>query len=287
MGNPLVSKVELANTLRQLRTEAGRTLEESALVLEVSAATMSRIETGARIPRARDVRELCRFYGVVDEGRVEGLAGLVAGARETAWWEDYSEVDEGYGKFIGYEEAATRVDQFENTTIPALLQTRAYGERYFRDILRLHWNGTLTSRQIEERLEVRALRRRHLINRAQGPVYRIVMDEVVLLRAVGEPGLMKEQIRHLVELASESWLELSILPLSMGVIAGPVGPVTVLTLPQSQVTDVVYMDTLNGQEFQDERPTVERHKRVIAELRGVSLDASMSLEMLERLAEKE
>lgn len=284
MGNPLVSKVELANTLRQLRTEAGRTLEESALVLEVSAATMSRIETGARIPRARDVRELCRFYGVADEEQVEELAGLVAGARATAWWEEYSVVNRDYGKFIGYEEAATRVDQFENANIPALLQIKAYGEWYFRTAYRLNAESTLTAGQIEERLKVRALRCRNLANRSKSLICRIVMDEVVLLRTAGEAGIMKEQIRHLVEVSAEPWVEIRILPVALGMIAGPVAPFTALTLPQSQVTDVVYMDTLNGQEFQYDKPKVEQHKRVLADLRSHALSTSDSLEMLVNLS---
>ncbi len=79
--NPVVSRAELSGRLRQLRVQAGQTLEDAADVLEVSAATVSRIETGQRVPRARDVRELARAFGA-DEAEVERLAGLVQRSRE-------------------------------------------------------------------------------------------------------------------------------------------------------------------------------------------------------------
>ena len=77
-ASPTVRRKELANVLRGLRTQSRLTLEDAAGRLEMSAATLSRIETGIRIPRARDVRDLVHLYGVTDEKRVAHIVGLVA-----------------------------------------------------------------------------------------------------------------------------------------------------------------------------------------------------------------
>src|SRR3954447_6620208 len=127
-SSPTVSRRELANTLRQMRQRARKTLEEAAAALEVSAATLSRIETGVRVPRARDVKDLCEFYGITDPARIASMIALVADAKESGWWEAYSEVDDEYATFIGLEAAAIEIDQFENAMIPAFMQTSAYGE---------------------------------------------------------------------------------------------------------------------------------------------------------------
>ncbi|GAB3277854.1 helix-turn-helix domain-containing protein [Kineosporia babensis] len=278
--NPLVSKAELAGTLRQLRTAAGRTLDDAAEVLEVSAATISRIETGSRIPRARDVRELCRYYGVDDPDRVEELAALVADARATAWWEEYDVINDDYAAFIGYEEAAGRIEQFENTTIPALLQTRAYAHHYFADVVWLYLKGTPSKKQNDERIKVRELRWAHLVARAPEIEYSVILDEAALHRVVGGADVMREQVARLVEVAQEPWLSLYILPLDKGVVAGPAGPFTALTLPQEQVTDVLYFDTLRGQEFLRRAGQLELHKRVLSHVRSAALDPSDSVQFL-------
>ncbi|WP_285599457.1 helix-turn-helix transcriptional regulator [Kineosporia sp. NBRC 101731] len=279
-NNPLVSKVELASTLRQLRLEAGKTLEDAADVLEVSTATISRIETGGRIPRARDVRELCRYYGLQNDDRIAELAALVAGARASGWWEEYEVIDEKYGTFIGYEEAATRIEQFENTTMPALLQTRSYAWHYFRDVVRLYWKSIPTDRQNNERIDVRELRRSHLTARAGSVDYSVILDEAVLMRIVGSVAVMREQIQWLISAAQESWVSVYVLPMDKGAVAGPVGPFTALTLPQDGVTDVVYTDTLRGQDFNLNKSEVDLHKRVLAHLRAEALDASESIQLL-------
>lgn len=281
--NPLVSKVELANTLRQLRHGAGKTLEDAADILEMSAASISRIENAARIPRARDVRELCRAYGVTDEARISELAGLVARARQTGWWQDYSWVDQDYSRYIGLESAASRIEAFENTTVPALLQEREYAEIYFRDVLGLLSPGVVPERSVSERIEVRERRRRHLAERSGSVVYSVILDEAVLHRKVGSREIMRTQIRSLIHTAEEPWVDIQILPLERGALTGPVGSFTVLTLPQEQVTDVVYNDTLRGQEFDEVESQVELHKRVLSYLRGEAWGSGESVAWLRSL----
>ncbi len=278
-ASPTVSRRELANTLRRLRLDAHRTLEEAAAALEVSAATISRIETGVRVPRARDVKDLCEFYGLTDETRINELTALVAGAKESGWWEAYTEVGEEYATFIGLEQAATAIDQFESSIVPVFLQTAAYGEAYLRGVVSPFRQKPLSDHDIAKRLEVRA-RRQQLLSSDSGLRYAMIIDEAALLRIVGSPAVMRGQVDQLLQATERSDTEILVLPLSRGAHPGQIGAFTILSLPQSQVSDVVYIDSLAGQLFLEIPDEIDRHRRIFTSLRHIALDAAASLEAL-------
>jgi len=60
--------------LRELRVGLGLTVEQVGEELLCSATKISRLETGARRASLRDVRDLCRVYGVDDPSHLMDLA---------------------------------------------------------------------------------------------------------------------------------------------------------------------------------------------------------------------
>jgi transcriptional regulator with XRE-family HTH domain len=62
--SPTVRQRELGRRLRELRNQHHMTVEEVAGSLLCSATKISRLETGARRPNPRDVRDLCRLYSL-------------------------------------------------------------------------------------------------------------------------------------------------------------------------------------------------------------------------------
>ncbi len=277
--SPTVSRRELANSLRAMRLGARKTLEEAAAALEVSAATLSRIETGIRVPRARDVRDLSAFYGLTDEGRISALTALVADARESGWWEAYTEVDEAYATFIGLEAAATAIEQFEIGLVPGFLQTTEYGKAYLRSAVSPSRKTPLSDHDITKWTEVRT-RRQQLLSPPSDLAYTAILDEAVLHRPVGGADVMREQLLHLIHASGRPGTDILILPLSYGGHPGQQGGFSILTLPQAQVSDVVYMDSLAGQLFLETPEELDRHRRVFNNLRTVALDAQKSQEVL-------
>ncbi len=277
--SPTVSRRELANTLRRMRQQARKTLEEAAAALEMSAATLSRLETGVRLPRARDVKDLCAFYGATDPARVAELVALVAVAKEPGWWESYTEVDEEYATFIGLEAAATAIEQFEIGMVPGFLQTTAYGRAYLRDAVSPGRRTPLNDHDIEKRIEVRT-RRQQLLSTPSYLRYTAIIDEAVLVRPVGGPAVMREQLAHLLVAAEKPSTELLVLPLAHGGHPGQQGGFSILSMPQAQVSDVVYIDSLAGQLFLETPDELDRHRRVFTTLRHTALDANASQEAL-------
>jgi transcriptional regulator with XRE-family HTH domain len=277
--SPTVSRRELASTLRQMREQSGTTLAEAASALEVSAATLSRIETGIRVPRARDVKDLCEFYGLTDAARIAELTALVAGAKESGWWEAFTEVDQEYATLIGLEAAATAIDQFEGTLVPAFLQTADYARAYLKAGMSPTLKTPLSDHNIAKRIEVRT-RRQQLLTTNLELHSTFIIDEVALLRAIGGPAVMREQLRQLMVAAERPGTEILVVPLARGAHPGQQGDFTILTLPQAQIFDVVYIDSLAGQIFLETPEEVERHRRVFAAIRDLALDPRASLEAL-------
>jgi transcriptional regulator with XRE-family HTH domain len=280
--SPTVSRRELANTLRSLRLRSRKTLEDAAAALEVSAATVSRIETGVRVPRARDVKDLCAFYGVTDPKRVAELAALVADARESGWWESYTEVDEDYATLIGFEQAATAIQHFENALIPGLLQTPDYTRIYLKEAIDPGRIRPYTEQDIEKRIEVR-LRRQQVLRTGTDLHYTAVIDEAALLRRVGSVGVMKEQVAQLLTASERPGTSVHLLPLDRGANPGQQGGFVILTMPQTHVSDVVYLELLAGEIFLEAPVELERHRRIFTSILDSALDVTDSQEAFTRI----
>ena len=283
-ASPTVRRKELANTLRTLRARSKKRLEDVAAHLEMSTATLSRIETGIRVPRARDVRDLVEFYGVKDEAKVAAIVGLVAEAKEPGWWEVYPEVDDDYATLIGLEAAAIRIQQFETTLIPGLAQSEAYARAYLREAMNPALGDSLSSQDIERLVEIR-MRRQQVVFNAPGLTYEAIVDEASLLRPVGGQPVMLEQINLLADMTERSNVSIRLLPLAAGAHPGQLGGFTVITLPEGAVPDVVFLESLAGQLITEEEPRgVQLRRKIWHVLHERALSESQSKEALLRMA---
>ena len=81
--SPTVRQRELGKRLRDLRNQHHLTVEDVAEKLLCSATKISRLETGARRPSLRDVRDMCALYDV-DESTSSELMSLARGAGNKA-----------------------------------------------------------------------------------------------------------------------------------------------------------------------------------------------------------
>src|SRR5664279_4877369 len=117
-ASPTLRQRELAARLRQLRMQRGISVAEVAQRLMISPAKLSRLETGARPPQLRDVRDLCILYEVSEEVVTELLA-LAREAREPGWWQRYDLISSG-DVYVGLEASAVSVFNFESTLVPGL-----------------------------------------------------------------------------------------------------------------------------------------------------------------------
>ena len=188
--SPTVRQRELGKRLRDLRNQHGLTVEDVADKLLCSATKISRLETGARRPSLRDVRDLCTLYGVGESMSAE-LMGLARGAREQVWWTQYEDLN--LDPYLGLEQDATAITSYTTYYFPALLQTEEYTREIIRGIAP-KWISDVYRQRVEVRM-----RRQQVLEKDDRPPYRVLLDEAVLHRHIGGPTVMAAQIDKVFE----------------------------------------------------------------------------------------
>jgi transcriptional regulator with XRE-family HTH domain len=207
-ASPTVRRRRLAAELRRLR--GSRTGTTVAKALGWSPAKVSRYELGQGSFPLEEIEKLLNYYGVT-EPRHSQLLDLAAEANEPAWWDDYADaLSPEYLEFIGLEAEAASELVWQVTAVPGLLQTEAYA----RAIHTAHQQVVLDPPGLfERRTAVRMIRQQVLTSRNPPLELSAVIDEAVLLRKVGSPAVMSEQLRHLAEMSELPNVELRILPI--------------------------------------------------------------------------
>jgi transcriptional regulator with XRE-family HTH domain len=257
---------QLGARLRELRDGAGLTGEEVARLLGRAHSTLSRWETGGLLPRPPDVYFMLDLYGVEGTER-DALLRSVREAREREDWE----VDVSV-KVIDYawmEGRAWKVEAFQDSVLPGLLQTPDYA----REVLRA-WDPAATPQWIERTLAARIARQRRLT--ADDPLQlSAVLGEGALRLLVGGPQIMRAQLRHLVDLAGRPGIALRVLPFAAGAQAGITGSFKILRFHDDQ--DVATVETRGGDVYLED---VEPFAQALRRLSAAALPQRKSLAMI-------
>ncbi|MFG2311984.1 helix-turn-helix domain-containing protein [Streptomyces sp. NPDC048566] len=283
---PYLSRSEPAPTLLKMlvgvqlagaREDAGLSQEQAARALGFSPAKLSRIEAGKgrKPPTEADVRSLLSLYGT-DDYEVSVLLRLLLRAGEPGWWQRYDKrlMPEWFDRLVGLQEAATTIRTFEIQYVPGLLQTPAYTRAVVQRGL-----PTAPAAEVERRVELR-MRRRQLLDREDAPHLWAVVDESVLLRVLGSPEVMREQLEHLVEMASRPHVIVQVVPLDVTNASAPAIPVTYLRFGGVELPDVVYLEHIRSANFLEDRDETEEYRVVLDRLADEALSPRESLALL-------
>src|SRR5258708_5280156 len=207
-GEPPVRRRLVGGAVRRHRENAGYALEDAARVLECDRSKISRIETGQRGIRPRELGELLTEYGVPD-GEQAALAAIAGRGGQRAWWHPYADVLPGaYLDYVIMESAASEIMTYEAQVVPDLLQT----DEYARAIAAAE-PGYGTEQQRDDAVAAKAVRRQ--VVRAGPKRLSVVLGEGTLHQAVGGPRVMAGQISPLVRLIDDfPGLTVQVLPFS-------------------------------------------------------------------------
>lgn len=276
MGNgSTLQQRQLARRLRRLREEAGLTLEEAAPKLDWSSSKLGRIETARQGVDVHGVRSMLDLYDVGGDHWAE-LIDLVRAARQKAWWHAYAIREQGY---LGLEEDAAVVHDYQLAYTPGLLQTEDYMRALFRNSRRRP-----TKAEVDRDVEVRLFRQRRLTEEPALELVAIV-DESALRRPVGGIDVMREQLRHIVTRAALPAVSLQVLPVSLAVHAGMNGSFTVLGYDDGDEPEVAYVEhTVNALHLEKESD-VRTCRLVFDQLRSEALSPHDSADLVQRLAD--
>jgi len=273
---PTLRRRRLAAELKKSREEAGFTQESVSRHFEWHSAKVTRIEN-ARVPvTARDVNDLLTLYGVRDVDYREALLALARQGKPRTWWADYRDVMRP-GNFVGMESDASTTRVWEPIVLPGLLQSEAY-------MRALIGTGRRHDRKetIERRVALRRMRQARLT--APSPLQLVALiDESVIHRVVGGPSVMQEQRRKLIEVSALPNVSMRIVPYSAGEHPFMGGSVALLEFPDVAHLDVIYLEGLAGDYYEEQPAEVKRYRDEFERLRSRALSESSSISLIERL----
>lgn len=275
--SPTVRQRELGKRLRELRGLHDLTVEDVAEKLLCSATKVSRLETGARRPSLRDVRDLCVLYGVDEATSIE-LMSLARGAREQGWWTQYEDLN--LDPLIGLEQDAIAITCYSMYYMPALLQTEDYARIIIKAIA-----PKIDTAIHQQRVEVR-MRRQQLLDNANRPRYRILLDEAALRRRVGGPAVMAAQFDKVLDAARQGKAAVQVIPFEVGEYAAVDAYFVLLDFDEeSNLSPVVFIEGLTGNQYIERKADIARYREAIESLRDSALSLQDSLSLMQELRE--
>jgi transcriptional regulator with XRE-family HTH domain len=260
-ASPTVRQREFGTRLRELRNGLGLTVDDVGEKLLCSATKISRMETGARRPSLRDVRDLCGIYGVDERASAE-LMDLARKTREQGWWSQYDDLK--LDPYIGLEQEATSITCFTMYYVPALLQTEDYARAIIKSIA-----PKIEPKIHQQRVEVR-LRRQQLLAQDKPPRYRVLLDEAVLRRRVGGSAVMAAQLDRVLELEQDGKATVQVIPFDVGAHAAQDSNFVLLEFDEL-MPPVVFVEGLTTNLYQERKADLDRYREAVEYLRDSAL----------------
>jgi transcriptional regulator with XRE-family HTH domain len=271
----------LGTTLRQYRENQGYALEDAARILECDRSKISRIETGQRSIRPKELRELLTEYGV-NEAQQQTLAAIAHRKAEQGWWEAFAEVlPEAFREYLAMEKVASRILIYQPQQIPELLQTQQYAAAVAGANHEMpHGRRILTA-------EATVTRQQVILGDRQAEL-EVIIGEGALLQMVGGTDVMRAQRAKLAELASDDpHITIQVLPLTAGAHAvGGTGPLTILRFEQVPDFGVVHLAGLEGGVCLVNPTEVIRYQKAFTQAQASALTQQESAHLLKRTAGK-
>jgi transcriptional regulator with XRE-family HTH domain len=274
--SPAVARRRLRLALRRARETKGLTQGQVAERLEWSLSKVQRIESGEVTVSHTDLRAALALLNVADPDQVNRLIEVARAARRRGWWDQprYREhLSAPTLQLLQFEGEATAIRSYHPMLIPGLLQTRAYAEAVVN-----FWQEDLSEADRTARLEVRMHRGVQVFDRADAPQYLVLLDESMLLREVGGPRVMAEQLQHAADMNERPEVIIRIVLLPDGGRA-LVGPFTVLDLGEEE-NAVLYREADLGDDMVHTSGTVRRYRRIFEQLWSRALTAEASARLI-------
>ncbi|MFF7248377.1 MULTISPECIES: helix-turn-helix domain-containing protein [Embleya] len=273
-----VRRILLGSQLRRLREAKGISREEAGYEIRASESKISRMELGRVSFKERDVADLLTMYGVGDETERAALLGLAAEANAQGWWHNYNDIlPSWFQVYVGLEEAASVIRTYEVQFVPGLLQTPEYARAVV-----IAGQPSASAAEVDRRVGLR-MQRQSILYRDKPPRLWVVLDEAALRRPIGGRDVMRDQVRHLIEMAALPNVTIQIMPFRFGAHAAEGGPFLLLRFPESDLPDVVYLEQLTSALYLDKRDEVDAYTEVMDRLSVDGMPPDKSVDLLQRI----
>jgi transcriptional regulator with XRE-family HTH domain len=271
----------LGAALRRYRESVGYGLDDAARILECDRSKISRIETGQRGIRPKELRELLAEYGVEEKERL-ALAAIARHNDRRGWWQSYEHVlSDAYQDYIIMESSASEIWTYEAQLIPGLLQTEGYARAVAAADLVYE-----TREQREQSVQAR-LARQEVLTRETPVRLWAILSEGALRQVVGGPAVMREQLNRLIEITDDlASVTIQVLPFAAGAHAATSGPFVILRFPETADLGVVYLEGQTGGVYLENETDVARYTLVMQHLRASALPTAATVQLISEVAKE-
>lgn len=249
---PTIRRWQLGQQLRQLRETAAVAPLAAAKEIGVSTSTLSRIENGKQTIKAPYVKLLVLLYEA-GPATLDELMTMAEEASRPEWFATLARSSpEWFKLFLGYESVASTIKVYEGELVPGLLQTADYT----RAVIPAGRQRT-TDQELEQAVALRAGRQERA---AQGGVeLHAVLNEAVLRRQVGGPDVMREQLRHIADLAALPNVTVQVLPFAAGEHASMTSAFTLLGFVDHPAMNTTYIESGRGALYLEAKSDLDQY----------------------------
>lgn len=262
----------LGRRLREIREGANFTLAEAAKRLDKTRSALQRIETGVTRADVHFIRSAMDVYDTYDETLIEEARE----AGKPPWFRAYGIEDMGY---VDVETHAASVKEFSGLKLPGLLHTEGYIRALFA-----HSRRRRSAKELHNDIEVRLIRQERLTSERDPLELSVIIDESALRRDVGGPDVMRDQLRHLVEMAKLPSVTVQVLPLKAH--SALDGGFTLLSFHDRDEPDLLFVEYVTGALHIEEDPEVRACRLKFDRLGVEALSPDDSVALIKRISQE-
>ncbi|MEV5202104.1 helix-turn-helix transcriptional regulator [Streptomyces sp. NPDC053720] len=231
-------------------------------IIFCTGSLIGQIETTKKIP-TRDFSERVDA-ALGTDGVFSRLVGLVLRSQLPTWFQPYADM----------EAKAAYISTYQAQLVYGLLQT----EEYARALL-----GVDYPERVDEMAAAR-LDRQRILRGENPPALWIVLSEAALLQEVGGRDVMRGQLERLLGFRDDPWVQIQVLPFSVGQHTGMMGSFTLLRFEDDP--DLFYVESYD-QGHMTANPQVIKERSVgYARLQATALSPEDSATLIARVMEE-
>ncbi|GAA1893282.1 helix-turn-helix transcriptional regulator [Streptomyces durmitorensis] len=277
-GSPTARRRRLAIELKKLREEHNLTCNQVGKELDWSGSKVNRMETGTGRVQPSDIEALCRLYETTSELR-EFLKALAKESKLRGWWHAHATaIPSWFSVYVGLEQEAANLRQYQCEFAPGLLQTAAYATELHRA------TGHISDEQLERAIHVR-MERQQILTRKNPTELWAVIHETVLRHVIGDRDVMKRQLEHMLAVGKLPNVTLQVLPFDAGTYPAT-GAYTILGFPERGDPDVVYRDGITDAVYLEAPSDVDQYTKAFDTLRASASSPARSALLIEKVLEE-
>lgn len=274
MAVPMAVRRQIGAELRRLREGARVSQVDAAAKIGRAQPRISQIERGERAPTVAELRVLMELYGVSQD--TDELINLLASSRNGDWWATRAADLPKYAtRLLELERTAQTVRVHAIDLVPGLLQTADYA----RTLLRITADLRGISQDVERRVAIR-MERQDVLTRDEPVTLEAVIGEAALLRPVGGPEVIGDQLRHLATMAARENITVQLLPFSAGAHLAMGAPFTLLRFADQAQPDLLYLENFQDGYYVEAEGDTQRYNLVFGRLQDAALSADASHQLL-------